>query len=361
VAPSRVHVQPERGIEAERKVPGRMTLPGFDGSIGIEVRGQWSRRLPKKSYSLELRNPGGENLDVPLLGMPADDDWVLYAAYNDRTLMRNVLAYETSRWMGRWAARSRFVSLYVRGGYRGLYVLMEKPKLHRHRLAGGDGAFLLELTTHRQAARKDPSFRAPVTRRPFVWADPERRDLSAAQAERIRRAVARTERSLYRGRPGAWRRHLHAPSTIDHFLLNELFKNQDGMNASTFLSGDTGRRLRLGPIWDFDMTMGATRQYPGRLLEGWTLANRPWAEPLYRDRAFMRAMGRRWQELRRGGLERRLLRRIGVLDRRLAAAARRDSARWPAGGDRPRGARETHVHGLRRWLTRRIDWLDRNL
>ena len=40
-------------------------------------------------------------------------DWVLTAAYNDRTLMRNALAYETARSIGRYAARTRFVELVI--------------------------------------------------------------------------------------------------------------------------------------------------------------------------------------------------------------------------------------------------------
>ena len=49
------------------------------GAAEIRLRGNFSRTLPKKPYRLELED------DASLLGMPADDDWVLYAAYNDRT------------------------------------------------------------------------------------------------------------------------------------------------------------------------------------------------------------------------------------------------------------------------------------
>nr|WP_257955294.1 CotH kinase family protein [Nocardioides sp. B-3] len=74
----------------------------FRGSIDIELRGQSSRRFPKKSRSFELQDRAGDNRDARLLGMPADDDWVLYAPYSEKTLMRNVLAYATARSMGRY-------------------------------------------------------------------------------------------------------------------------------------------------------------------------------------------------------------------------------------------------------------------
>ena len=351
-----VAVDVDRRI-GKAKVDAAMRAPGFEGRVAIGTRGRWSRRFPKKSYAFEVREPDGSNRDVSLLGMPADDDWILYAAYNDRTLMRNVLAYDTARWTGRYAARTRFVELRLNGRYRGVYVLMEKLKLHRERARG---EFLLELTSHGQAERKDPSFRTPLTRRPIVWDDPERDELPRRRAARISSAVARAERALYRGRPGAWRRHLHAKAAADYLLVNELFKNQDVMHASTFITGGRGA-LRLGPVWDFDISSGNSLRSPSRHFEGWTATGRPWADRLYADRAFGRAMARRWAALRRRGLRARLLRTVDAYTAPLAAAARRDSARWPAGGDRPHGSRAHHVGELRRWLDRRIAWLDRNL
>jgi hypothetical protein len=354
--PPAVSVDAERRI-GRREVGATLRTPGFEGQVAIETRGRWSRRFPKKSYAVEVREPDGSNRNVSLLGLPADDDWILYAAYNDRTLVRNVLAYATARRMGRYAARTRFVSLRLNGRYHGVYVLMEKVKLHDDRVRGD---FLLEMTSPRQARRKDPSFRTPIAHRPVVWEDPEREDLETARAHGIRDRVARAERALYRGRPGAWRRHLHAGAAVDFLLVNELFKNQDTMEVSTFVTGSRGT-LRLGPVWDFDFSSGNSHRAPSRYLHGWMAAERPWAERLYADAAFRRHMARRWAQLRRTGLRAWLLRSVDDHARALGPAARRDSRRWKAGGDRPRGTHAGHVRTLRRWLDRRIEWLDGNL
>ena len=348
--PPTVDIAVDRRI-GTREATAVLRAPGYEGEVAIRTRGRWSRRFPKKSYRVETRE------DASLLGLPADDDWILYAAWNDRTLIRNVLAYDTARWMGRYAARTRFVELTLNGRYRGVYVLMERLELHDERVRGD---FLLEMTSPGQAERKDPSFRTPVARRPVVWEDPERGDLKRRRAAAIQRRVSRLERALYHGPPGAWRRHLHAGAAVDFLLVNELFKNQDVMEASTFMTG-AGGTLRLGPVWDFDFSSGNSKRAPSRFLAGWTAAQRPWASRLYADRAFMRHMGRRWAELRRAGLRGRLLRAVDDYGRALAPAARRDSARWPAGGERPRGTRDGHLRALRRWLDRRIDWLDGNL
>jgi CotH kinase protein len=338
-------------IDADRRigrsdVPAQLRAPGFAGPVEIRTRGRWSQRFPKKSYAVEIRD--GE---AALLGLPADDDWILYAAYNDRTLVRNALAYDTARFMGRYAARTRFVELRLNGRYHGVYVLMEKLEVNRARVRGD---FLLELTSPRQARRKDPSFRTPRGR-PVVWADPERGDLDRRRAHRIRDRVVRAERALYRG--GHWRRHLHAGAAVDYLLVQELFKNQDAMQASTFVT-NAGGKLRLGPVWDFDFSSGNSHRAPSRFLHGWMAAERPWAERLYADRGFRRQMARRWAQLRRAGLRARLLRSVDTYGRALAPAARRDSRRWKAGGDRPRGTHASHTRLLRRWLDRRIAWLD---
>ena len=68
-------------------------LNHYNGKVGIEIRGQSSQRFPMKSYSFELRNASGGSIDQSILGMPKESDWVLYAPYTDKTLMRNFLAY----------------------------------------------------------------------------------------------------------------------------------------------------------------------------------------------------------------------------------------------------------------------------
>src|SRR5918999_1285233 len=164
-----LHINSPRAIPDEPKVAARLRMPGYRGRIGIERRGQSSQQFPKRSYAVELAR------DAALLGMPADDDWVLYAPYNDKTLMRNVVAYATARGIGRYAARTRFVELRLNGRYRGVYVLMERLELGAERVAG---EALYEFTFPFQARLKDPSFRTPVLGRPIVWEDPERADLT---------------------------------------------------------------------------------------------------------------------------------------------------------------------------------------
>ena len=101
---------------------------GYDGHITIEKRGNSSQWQDKAPYRFETVDNTGENNNVQLLGMPAENDWVLYAPWQDKTMIRNVLTYELSNQIGRYASRSRYVELYLNNEYRGVYVLMEKIK-----------------------------------------------------------------------------------------------------------------------------------------------------------------------------------------------------------------------------------------
>lgn len=54
---------------------------GWSGTISIEIRGSTSAGFPKKQYGFETQidATSGENADVSLLGLPAENDWVLNA------------------------------------------------------------------------------------------------------------------------------------------------------------------------------------------------------------------------------------------------------------------------------------------
>jgi hypothetical protein len=356
-----VRIDSQRAVPNEPKVRARLAMPGYRGRIGIELRGQSSQQFPKKSYAIELRDRKGDDRQVPLLGMPADGDWVLYAPYNDKTLMRNVVAYRTARAIGRYAARTRFVRLRLNGRYHGVYVLMEKLELGDDRVQGDA---LYEFTFPFQAGTKAPSFRTPIRNRPIVWEDPERGDLSRPRAEALARPVRAAERALYGS--GGWRKRIDEASAVDFALINELFKNEDGFHASTYMAL-RDRKVHLGPVWDYDISMGNSYYGPSRRLPGWQLIRRDWAERLYRDERFTDRMATRWRALRRAGLRRDVLAIVSRARRELHGEINANFRRWPVLHRKiwpnpvARGSYRAELRFLRSWLSRRIAWIDRNI
>ncbi len=126
-------------------------------------------------------------------------------------------------------------------------------------------------------------------------------------------------------------------------------------------------RLRLGPLWDFDIAMGNSTYGPSRLLGGWMLEYRDWAEKMYNDRSFIKRMGNRWRTLRADGLRGKVMRLINSNYRSLRGPARKHFARWPVlhtvlwPAPTARGSYRAEVRALRSWVDRRMDWLDGRL
>lgn len=100
----------------------------YNGKIGIEIRGSSSQMFPKKQYGIELWDEEGEGIDASILGMPEEEDWVLFAPYNDKALIRDALAYKLGRDMGQYASRQRFCEVLLNGEYMGVFVFFEKVK-----------------------------------------------------------------------------------------------------------------------------------------------------------------------------------------------------------------------------------------
>ncbi len=106
----------------------------YDGYIGIEVRGQSSQMFPKKSYGFETRDEQGENLDVSLLGMPEENDWILYAPYSDKSMLRNFMTFYMGSKLDPYCTRLAYCEVIVNNDYKGVYILMEKIKKDENRV-----------------------------------------------------------------------------------------------------------------------------------------------------------------------------------------------------------------------------------
>lgn len=113
---------------------GKAPLTSF---IGIELRGGFSQSYPKKSYSLELWGNENGNIKkkVSLLGMRADDDWILDGLWNEPNRIRDYTAHGLWLDMGRvkntqaeaqTGIDRKYCETFVNGIYKGVYYLGEK-------------------------------------------------------------------------------------------------------------------------------------------------------------------------------------------------------------------------------------------
>src|SRR5262249_16587934 len=85
----------------------------------------------------------GNDLDVPLLGLPADNDWKLRNPYDDKTFLNDYLGFELFEKMGHYSVRRRFVEAFIDTGggrlkypddYVGIELLVETIKQSKSRV-----------------------------------------------------------------------------------------------------------------------------------------------------------------------------------------------------------------------------------
>lgn len=246
----------------------------YTGNIGIEIRGATSAGFPQTPYGFETRNKAGNNLNVSLLGMPAENDWVLLSNFNDRSLIRNTLASKLFAKMGNYAARMKLCEVMVDSSYKGIYVFGEKIKRDANRVnisnlysfenAGNDltGGYILQQNYWDETNSFQSNFSPPghpEMNVRFLYEYPKVDSISAQQKQYIAGFIDSLETALYGPQfsdvSNGFRKYLDVNSFIDYFLINELSRNNDGFKKSVFYNKNkntNGGKLKAGPVWDFD-------------------------------------------------------------------------------------------------------------
>ncbi len=373
----------------------------YDGLAGIEIRGSSSQLFPKKGYALELRAPDSTDLDWPLLGLPAESDWVLHGPFSDKSLMRNALAYKMAGRLMRWAPRTRFCELIIDGDYRGVYLLVEKIKRDKHRVdisklkpdenSGDDltGGYILKIDKEEGAEvggwySEIPSVPGSWQRTFFQYHYPKPSEITLTQQAYIRLAVQRWENALaapdFDDTTGGWRRYMDETSLIDFFLVQEMAKNVDAYRLSTFFYKDKDSvdpRFFMGPVWDFNLGFGNVDYCEMASTPGWVATGFNqicpgdyWAVPfwwnrLFADKAFKKRVKERWQHLRQGPLHTdSLMACIDSMAALLSEAQQRNFQRFPIldqyvwPNSYVGGSWQAEVLFLKFWLQARLAWMD---
>ncbi|MFZ0472230.1 MAG: CotH kinase family protein [Bacteroidales bacterium] len=245
----------------------------YDGRIDIEIRGSSSQFSPKKNYGFTtLKADNYTNNNVSLLGMPAENDWILGGMVFDTALIRDYLSLNLSRKLGNYASRTEYCEVMVNNDYKGLFLLQEKIKADEGRvdvLKIGTGDNTMPnisggyITKADKTSGGDPiawtmySFQgSPVD---YIHVLPKPENASFYQTGYIRGEFTKLETaaksndiSIVNGYPAI----IDIPSFIDYMIINEFASNPDAYQYSTFFHKDRNGKLRAGPIWDLDLSFG---------------------------------------------------------------------------------------------------------
>ncbi|MGL4608954.1 MAG: CotH kinase family protein [Trueperaceae bacterium] len=288
------------------------TPNAYDGFIGIERRGTSSQSFAKKQYSLETWDEAGEELEVELLGMPKESDWILYAPFTDKSLIRNNLVYQTARDLGYYASRQLFTNVFLNEDYQGVYVLLERIKRDKNRVdiskvsENLTGGYLLEFQCGVAPDPDEVFFQVPRTAGDgscvYIIQYPSDEELTAERKSYITDYVTQFAETLYgpnfQDPSTGFRSFTDELTFIDYMLISDIFKNPDAFNRSTYFYKDKEDVLKPGPLWDFDLALGNNTFGNAGEPEGFLLTNRPWTDRLLQDSTFAAAYVERYRSLR---------------------------------------------------------------
>lgn len=345
----------------------------YNGKITIEIRGSSSQALPKKPYGFTTVTANGSNNNVSLLGMPKENDWILNSLAFDPALMRDYLAYELSRRMGNYSPRGQYCEVMINGEYRGLYLLLEKIKTDENRVnitkittTDNSGEMVTGgyITKSDKTTGGDPVAWS-IGNAAFIHHSPKPEEVSSQQNSYIRKvftdlntAATNKNNALTNGIPS----YIDIPSFVDFMLMNELFSNPDGYQFSTFFHKDRNGKLRAGPIWDFNLTLGNDLFQWGydrsktnlHQFENFNVGAPFWRN-LYYNSTFKCYLAKRWAELSAPGQALNYQEMVKLIDQTatlISETVPREQTKWNTVA-----SHAINIADIKTWLQARISWM----
>ena len=279
----------------------------YDRKARMNYRGSSSLNFEKKSFAF---CPGDEmcgddekgvdyvktkKMNMFNIGSAEDKDWVLYAAYPDPSMMRNILAMETySAMTGKWGVKNQYVELYIDGKYQGVYVFMDKITKNDNRVnikwkidksddSKSKREFILKFDKtdvadrYEDASGDQKTFESDMTGKTgintydtkvdqrFEIEYPEKEDIEEDYGEGawadvytfISGKVNEFEKAIADGDFNKVRNLINYESWADFFIINEFTKNVDAYRASCVFVFKDGK-FEAWPLWDYELSFNNT-------------------------------------------------------------------------------------------------------
>lgn len=336
--------------------------------------------MPKHSFTLKLPEK------AKFAGLKKHKSFALVANYCDKTLIRNQIAYN----MGRdiytnldWNPRTQQTHMFMNGEYQGIYCVTETPRIGSKRVDIPDikdcpsvenlpnYGFIMEVD-----ARCDQEFTFRSTHWvEFALCDPDGDEIPEEYRQYVQRKIQSVEDAIYSSNFTTGRSHysnfIDVDSFVDWYIISELSKNNDAIfHTSVYMYYDPADGLmHMGPSWDFDIGFGNVNYNDNDKPTGFWIKKAAWISRLFDDPEFAQKVRDRWDETR-PALDAYISDTIPAMAAVMSFDSRLNFNKWPILGEyvwaNPDGytrrkTYESEIYYLTHFITRRIDWLDRNL
>ena len=227
---------------------------------GVRGRGNASwDQFPKKPYRLKFKSKQSP------LGAPASaKKWTLISNYSDKSLMRNILAFEASRRIGQaYTPYCHPVDVIVNGEYRGCYQLCDQVEAAEGRVPAKDG-YLIEIDAY---AWKEVSAFWSWRGTPVTIKHPDEDDITDSQRQHIESFFNQMETAAlgedFTDPEKGYRKYLDLESFLRNLLVGDFCGNTDLLWSVYMYKDATDGKLYTGPTWDHDLSFDNDyRSYP---------------------------------------------------------------------------------------------------
>ena len=379
-----VSIHTEDGVipyDKEHEIESQLTIISEDGTRllsepgSVRERGNMSRNFPKKPYRIKFKEKQ-RVVDAP----GKAKKWTLINNYGDKTLMRNLLAFELSRRLEMpYTPYGTAVDVLLNGEYKGCYQLCDQVQVQKNRVnitemtpedKEGDaltGGYLIEVDAY---AWEEKSYFYSNKGNPVTIKSPDEDSIIYQQTDYIRKYFNKMESN--------WVSYLDQNTFLRHFLVGELSGNTDTY-WSVFMYKERGDdKLYTGPVWDFDLAFeNDDRTYPVNnkndfiYRSGGSCAGNMSTfvdNIVIKTAAARKMMVEIWDEARQAGLtEENLVAWIDDMEKELEQSQKLNFMRWNIMNtmvhQNPKiwGSYQAEVANMRRFMKERIAWMDKRL
>lgn len=387
----------------------------YEGWIGIKYRGNSSFDMsPKKPFGFrtyKTKDINGSKEKVAIMGMPKDNNWVMLAPYNDRSMIRDALMFQLARPYFEYVPRLRHCEVILDGCYYGIYIMTEKPSKGKGRLnlddpgTEGDeltGGYQLEIdrndeehwyTSKHYAVDKDGNQYDAYYKIHFLYKHPEYDDMMPdypQQLEYIQHQIDLMEDALagdnFKDPINGYRKYLSPVSFIDQQLSQEFANNVDGYRLSTniYKHRDSVDPQFKTTLWDFNIAFGNADYCNAYLTDFWVYQNTYftatnayqkipfWWMRLMQDFEYVNQLKQRWVEYRQGTFsDDHIVMAIDSLVNQLEIGGARERNYqawplwnkyvWPVPNYETVNTYEKEIATLKEWIKKRVKWMDEQL
>jgi hypothetical protein len=330
----------------------------LDGQI--KGRGNTTWLAPKKPYRLKFDSK------VEFLGEPKDKSWVLLANYYDKTIIRNATAF----YMGNisnleYTPHFHYVDVILNGRYHGTYQLGDKLKISKNRVNVGDDGFMLEIDA--RATDEDDSryFKVSHIGQPVSIKDPDV-EYDDENFNYIKDFMSEADAALFcddfTDPNNGWQKYMDLDSFVDWYLINEITKNNDAcFFSSCYMNLKRGEKLKMGPLWDFDIAFGNINYNGCDTPDGFWIKNVPWYDRLFQDPVFVARVKERFDYFYNHQSD--ILNFIDNQVQYLSRSVEENDIRWNIINSKiwPRenviGDYQDEIEFMKDWMKERFEWL----